>query len=381
VEVFFVKVLINSVSVKEGGALVVQNRLLAAMSEIRPDIEWVIAAHPSSIPSTMQYGVTWLQVPGLSSMGVIRWYERGLPAAIKEYGVDVLFSQTNYLPRRRLLCPSLLLIQHAGHFSSSYDQLMREFLCSPAACFFWALKRRWVHRSAEQATLLTVQTAALADAISEQTARPRGAIEVIPHGPGLAHQRKEVKNGPRPELFRIGYVSKWGVQKNFSTLFAAAALLRTQNYQFKLVVTLDESLRGNQRILETARVLGVADLIENKGEVAPECVEDLFDTLDIVVFPSLCESFGMPNVEAMARGLPLIVAATKENIEVTRGAALDFPPMDAAALAARIGTLIDNDAERTWRAELSLEIGGQYSWRQAAEQTIRALDSLMDLRP
>jgi glycosyltransferase involved in cell wall biosynthesis len=239
------------------------------------------------------------------------------------------------------------------------------------------MKRRWVHRSAQAATLLTVQTASLADRIAVSTGRARERIAVIPHGPGLVSHLPAARGLRRSSPMRVGYVAKWGVQKNFGTLFEAARLLRAGGANFKIVVTLDENAAQTRQVLDAARDLQVADLIDNAGELGANGIAGLYDSLDVFVLPSLCESFGLPLVEAMARGLPVVVASTRENLEVADGAALSFAPLDAAGLASHVDRLLHDDAERGRRAELSLARGRLFSWERAAERTIGALESLL----
>jgi glycosyltransferase involved in cell wall biosynthesis len=370
-----VKVLINAASIKEGGSRVVLTRLLSAMHKGRPDIEWVVAAHPSCIPVKRDDHITWIPVSWLdrSPIHVMAWYEFVLPSLLTKCGADVLFSQTNYLPFRRISRPTMLLIQHAGHFSAEFNRRMRESV-GPVGRFFWHQKRRWVRGSAIRATLLTVQTAALADAISAQTERRRDHIVVIPHGPGLAPPGPGPRVRPRPLELRIGYITKWGVQKDFETLFRAAQMLRAAGRRFKLVLTLAHGIPETRGVLELAREYRIADLIENHGEIGQEQIAALYDSLDIFAFPSLCESFGFPTVEAMTRGLPIVVAATEENLEVTKGAALTFAPGDACALAHQITRLMDDEEEAAHRSELSLATSRGYTWEKAAAETIAALE-------
>ena len=100
-----VKVLVNAASVKEGGPLVVLDQLLQNMPLVRPDIEWAIAAHSSvRQPWNEQNNIAQVDVGHMDAhpLGVLHWYEVGLPAAVKRMKPDVVFSITNYLPLRRL---------------------------------------------------------------------------------------------------------------------------------------------------------------------------------------------------------------------------------------------------------------------------------------
>lgn len=370
------KVLINAASVKEGGSKVVLTRLLAAMCAAAPDVSWIVAAHPLSIPAAFEFPkVHWLAVPlGSSVADTVRWYEVELPRLVERHRIDVLFSQTNYLPRRALACPTLLLVQHAGHFSPVFDRLTVAQLRSPVHRFLWRRKRGWVRRSVRAASLLTVQTEALARSVAVVAGRAAETIAVVPHGPGLVSHRRGKSTPLRPrDVFTVGYVSKWGVHKDFDTLFLAAEMLQASGQRFRLMLTLHDGEPAAASALARARAAGIMQVIENQGEVADGNVEALYDGLDAFVFPSLCESFGFPIVEAMARGLPMVVAATPENLEVTRGCALAFPAGDAATLAHYLERLIDDERTRTERAALSLAAGRHYSWERAARETLAAL--------
>ena len=373
------KVLINAISIKEGGSKVVLTRLLSAMRKVEPNIEWIVAAHPKVIPAEREESsVSWLSLPEIdgSVLAFLKWYELTLPAIVRDLRPDVLFSQTNYLPRRSLACSTLLLVQNAGYFSAEFERLALDSLESRLARLFWRKKSQWVRRSAKAATLVTVQTAALADSISAQTGLSRSKIAVIPHGPGIAEHRCSLQSHGSVDKIRIGYITKWGVQKNFQTLFEAARKLRDDGYDFRLVLTLEEGSRETNNLMASARELGIEALIENRGEVPIDQIVPIYDSLDIFVCASFCESFGFPTVEAMARGIPVVIAKTKEATEITRGAALEFAPFDASALAGHLAMLMDNVHERAKRAQLSLKEGRVFSWEKAAKQTIAALDTI-----
>ncbi len=141
---------------------------------------------------------------------------------------------------------------------------------------------------------------------------------------------------------RIGYIAKWGVQKNFDVLFAAIARLTAEGRDMRLVLTLDQNLAENVRLLARAKAMGLTPVIENAGNKDAAGISALYDTLDIFAFPSLVESFGFPLVEAMAKGLPVVAADTASNREVAGNAGSYFSPFDSEALATMLGRIIDD---------------------------------------
>ncbi|MBI3675202.1 MAG: glycosyltransferase [Proteobacteria bacterium] len=375
------RVLVNAASIKEGGPSVVLAKLIAGLRVARPDIEWVVAA-----PVDILKDIAGKNIAGVaaalddrSPWQVLTWYEAQLPAIAKEMRCDVLFSLTNYLPRRPLAIPTVLLEQHAGHFSAEFDRLTRAEAPSVVSRVLWRQKRGWVMRSVVKAKVLVVQTAALADAIATSTGRLRSSIRVVPHGPGLVDHTSSVHPRVPSVPWRIGYVAKWGVQKNFETLFRAVRLLNDTGHPARLILTLNPAYAPAARVLALADSMGIGAFVENHGEVPGANIAGLYDDLDAFVFASTCESFGFPMVEAMARGLPIVVAETLENVEITGSAGSTFPPYDAEALAARLREAMRSP--ESWKAlsQASLERGRFFSWQKAAEQTALALDDAVGL--
>jgi len=373
-------VVINAISVREGGSLVVLRALLGGMSVLRPQWRWQVVVNSEAAGTLPELpNVEYLRFPKVDRSGLRTriWYETGLPALLERVGADILFSMTNYLPLRRMPCPTLLLVQHAGHFSPVFRQLTEARLGLPARAA-WRLKGRWVESSVRAADAVTVQTDALAKQIAHEVKIPKDHIRVVSHGPGQAMLQPQPVAPPESgENFRVGYITKYGVQKNFAMLFKAMAGLKKKGVPLTLVLTLSEAEPGNRAVLESARHYGVADSIENHGELSADEIDRLYKSLHAFVFPSLCESFGFPMVEAMAHGLPLLVAGIDSNIEVAGAGGESFPPDDPGVLAHELERLA---GDRDWfrrRAQASLARGAEFSWTKAAAATVSLMDELM----
>lgn len=375
-----VKVLVNAISIKEGGSRVVLSRLLDAMAARRPDIEWHAAIHPDlARERVLPEAVTPWTFAGIdrSPAHVIYWYEVALPRLVRRLGADILFSQTNYLPRRRVACPTLLLEQHAGHFSAEFKRLMERHLASRLSIAAWRGKTAWVRKSVRAADRVVVQTEALAVAIRAQAQVSANRIAVVPHGPGLVFHADRPRPRPEGRAWRIGYVSKYGVQKDFATALLALREWLARGRDATLVLTLAPSHPGGAGELRFAAELGVAKNVENHGELGIAEMQALYDGLDAFVFPSLCESFGFPLVEAMARGVPVVVARTASNVEVAGAGAPAFAPGDWRALADAVESMLDDAGAHQAQARRSLSVAHGYSWDRAAAGTLDALERVI----
>ena len=209
-------VVVNAISIREGGSLVVLRELLGGMAAYRPQWHWHVVVNNAVKSSLLDLpNVEYLRFPKVDQSGVRTrlWYETGLPRLLKGVSADVLFSMTNYLPMRRMPCHTLLLVQHAGHFSPAFRQLTEERL-GLLGRVAWRLKGSWVKSSVRRADIVTVQTHALAHRIAHETGLSPDRFRVVPHGVGLANlQARPTASPAQGEKIRIGYIAKYGVQK------------------------------------------------------------------------------------------------------------------------------------------------------------------------
>lgn len=377
-------ILVNAVSIREGGPLVVLRHLIAAMAEAEPGWRWIIAAPDATAAQLEQGPSTEVRgVPDAVTRGwrVRWWYEAGLPRLVRDTSADAVFSHTNYLPARPLPCPSLLLVQHAGHFSQRFAQAEDAAQDSATGRLAWQLKRRWVRASIRAATQVTVQSHALAQAIAADMALDPSRIDVVAHGTGqLPVAVSPVAPWARGGAFRVGYICKPGVQKNFGVVFRAVSRLIATGIDTRLVLTLDPRDKSFRSVMDEAATCGVEEAIENHGAMDPAGIVGLYRSLHAFAFASWCESWGFPMAEAMAGGLPLFVADVPSNREVAASGALAFPPDDDTALA---GLLRLAATDRSWhevRAAAALARARELSWTSAGAGTLASLKRIIGAR-
>jgi glycosyltransferase involved in cell wall biosynthesis len=128
--------------------------------------------------------------------------------------------------------------------------------------------------------------------------------------------------------------------------------------------------RNRGRVEALISALDLESVVRRTGLVEDEDLPGLFAGSDVFLYPTLYEGFGLPVVEAMACGVPVLTSSTSALQEVAGGHALLVDPMDIEAIATGIVTLATDPTKRAELAKLGLARAADFSWDKAAEATL-----------
>jgi glycosyltransferase involved in cell wall biosynthesis len=242
----------------------------------------------------------------------------------------------------------------------------------------WNLKCRLALRRA--AGIITVSQAS-ARALAEHFRIAPGRIGVITEGPSEPYgrpaepvnpqmlQRRDLEAGCRFFLY-VGGISP---HKNLGTLLHAfAQLRRTRAYEdVRLLVVGDYA--GDvfhtcyQALQDLTGTLNLRGQIRFTGYVPDEELVHLYAAAQALVLPSLLEGFGLPAVEAMACGCPVLASSAGSLPEVVGDAGLLFDPQDAGAICAAMRRVLDNVDLRSQLSERGRQRCERFTWQRSAE--------------
>ena len=370
------RIAINAMSLRKGGTVIALSKLLTQMVELEPNHEFYILADgtlPKLLrldhPSVRYHYFSW--VSG-SSLRTVLWYTFVLPYWLARNRIDVLFSSSCYLPLSRPR-RTVLLVQDAKYFYNSKDLLNR---FSMMQRLMFHLKRYWTYYSVSVADSVVVQSESLGDRVKEHVPSASSRISTIPHGPGFLDgpQNGGSARYTTSDTLEVAYVALYRTYKNFKVLIDALKLLRAKGIPIRLHLTLDVlDDTGARSVMSYARRIGVEELIVNHGELDKDRLSELYRIANLFVFPSTCESFGFPQVEAMAFGLPMLVADTPVNHEICSYAAIYFPREDDAQLAALIERIYREPSRLTVASKRSETRARDFDWTVAARRTLICL--------
>lgn len=175
-----------------------------------------------------------------------------------------------------------------------------------------------------------------------------------------------------PERYLI-FLDGFDQRKNLSALLRAFALLVNKQQQARLVIAgklpgRDSPLFPDPRRL--VRELGVEKTVTFTGWVPEEDKPALYSGAVAFVFPSLYEGFGLPAVEALACGTPVIVSNRSSLPEVVGEGGILVEPTDVEALAEAMEVLLVDDALRAELRQRALAQAAKFSWKQTAQETL-----------
>ncbi len=168
-----------------------------------------------------------------------------------------------------------------------------------------------------------------------------------------------------PDRFAL-YVGTIEPRKNLPALFEAWAKLHAP---LPLVIA---GKRGwlYQETFARVEALGVTDRVHFTGYVADEDLPALYSAADLFVFPSLYEGFGLPVLEAMACGTPVVTSTGGALPEVAGDAALLADPQDVDALADALQRLLASKPLRDEYRDRGFARARMFSWSRTAEETL-----------
>lgn len=172
--------------------------------------------------------------------------------------------------------------------------------------------------------------------------------------------------GDQPFLL---YVGNYYPNKNISGLVSAFQSIHQTRPELKLVLVGRSDYFLDQIVIKIKQ-LGLTDNVIITGRVSDEELSGLYKTASLFVFPSFSEGFGLPPLEAMAQGTPVISSSLTCLPEILGEAAAYFDPHNPAEMPEKINALLADPHELERLRKAGLEQVKQFSWRRMAEQTL-----------
>jgi alpha-1,3-rhamnosyl/mannosyltransferase len=350
-----------------GGSEEYTTRLLAAMAEhsgddidltlfvLRPFVDIypeLVAAFPTAV----------CPISGSSKAVRIAAEATWLAVQARRRGVDVLHHAGGTIPLLRAT-PSLLTIHDLQPLllPDNFSRLKQGYL-------------RWrLPPSARKAKLVITLTEYTRRTIVDELHVPEERTDLVP--PGYTATLAEEPDGDPRETYDLTgpfflYPAITYPHKNHQLLLRAMTKVLATHPDALLVLT-HRAAQMEPMLTELAASLGVAHAVRRVGHIDRGDLNWLYRNAVALTFPSKFEGFGLPVLEAMGHGCPVIASDAAALPEVVGDCGVLLDPDDAGAWAAAMLELLDDPDRRNWYVEASLSRITQFRWSASGAELER----------
>lgn len=226
----------------------------------------------------------------------------------------------------------------------------------------WVIKR--VARKSER--LIVPSRFVKTDAAQYAKIKPDKITVVYEAADKIAAEAEPIKQLEDQQF--IMYVGRPQPHKNLDRLVEAFDSLRQSHPKLKLVLVGKNDVLY-ERLKRKVQKKAISGVIFT-GFVSEGQLRWLYENTAAYVFPSLSEGFGLPGLEAMAHGAPVVSSDATCLPEIYGGAAHYFNPLDTSDMAAKIKEVLSDNKLRDELIASGKRQAAKYSWRKTAEQTL-----------
>lgn len=359
-----------------GGVETYVTRLLAALQKVDRENEYLVLA------DEIAASILKVNAPNFKLMlypyqkHSLRWFARAamqrmvdfdtLAHALRTLPVDVMHHPLTVLNPPGLPYPSVL----------TFHDMQQEYFPE----FFTPLelhrrKRSYLPSVLEADAVITVSEHGRGCLIERYGIDP-GKVHAVHSGCGeefhlrdaAALSETAAKYGIlRP--FILYPAATWPHKNHLKLLEAVCILVEREGFQGSLVLT-GAQHEGHSDLLAAVAGFGLTDRVKWLGYIPEKELPYLYNLARVMAFPSLFEGFGLPVVEAMASGCPVVCARSTSLPEVGGEAAVYFDPLDTHDMAAAIWKIWNDDALCSEMRLRGVAQASGFNWEETAQKTI-----------
>lgn len=359
---------VSAVPARPVGAGVYTVALAAALA-VRTDMELVLLTRTDDAPrwSTIApMAEVHAVVPTRRPVRLV-WEQLRAPRWVRAHRIDVWHGPHYTLPLR-LDLPTVVTVHDLTFFDRP------EVHERSKVVYF----QRMIRAALAHAAVVVTVSQTTADRLASRFT-PSGTVIVAPHG--VDHERFNptaerahdlellARHGVYPPF--IGFTGTIEPRKDLPNLVAAFARVAADRPDLRLVLAGPDGW-GTTALRTAVEASGVATRILRTGYLPEETVPALLRRAEVVAYPPIEEGFGLPALEALACGAPLVTTTGSACEEVVGDAAALVPPHDVDALAASLEQLLTNPTEAARLRAIGPPRAAQYTWNASAQRHVDA---------
>ena len=362
--------LLHLVPGQTGGSEVYARHLIPALLEAG-GVELVVFASREGAPTLRSepwvgdLEVVELPVSAVSRARRVLAEQTALPRAARRAEVDLLHNLFTTAPA----APGVPQV------TTILDLIYKRFPEAHAGLRSLGMRMLVPLSARRSARIIAISEATKSDVVS-RLGMDASRVDVTYLAPGLSEAVEPVPEATLRELHSLGEapivlsVSAHRPHKNIERLVDAVAALERP----AVLVVPGYGTEWEEELAAHVRRRGAGERVRLIGWLGEEELEGFYEAATCLAFPSLAEGFGLPVLEAMARGLPVACSNATSLPEVAGDAALYFDPREVPAMTGTIERLLGDADLRERLAAAGREQAARFTWRGTAEGTLRSYE-------
>jgi glycosyltransferase involved in cell wall biosynthesis len=353
-----------------GGVRIYTQRLLRALLDLRTGHEFVLLYRNPALLGTYgeEPGVKEVAIPGRS---VLTWDQLSVPQAVEREGIDLLFNPKYSIPLR-VRCRTVWVCHGLDWYvmpwgSRLVDRMSHRFL---------------VPRYAQKADAIV--------AVSEVTRRHvMEYLEVQPERVTTVYSGvDDVFRRPLPQSRLDQVRAKYSLPERF--LLYAGAIYPPKNFTrliqayarvgphrgIPLVIAGGENRFLSEDELREPERIGILEWVRWPGWIEQEELAAFYGLAQALLLPSIFESCGLPVLEAMAAGCPVVTANRYGTKELAEGAGVLVDPESVDSISAGMEQVLDDEGLRARLVTAGRGRSRDFTWQRCARETLAVLENV-----
>jgi glycosyltransferase involved in cell wall biosynthesis len=363
-----------------GGIGTAQYQTMQALARLDTQHRFVLyAATPPVIPFTRRpLDLPWpvrLGSGPLTRSNIV-WMQTGVNRLLANDGVELFWGPRHLLPFRAQGLRNVATLHDFIHRYYPEEQAWPNRLAN----------RLLIARSATRADVVVTPSASLAAEAAHFLAVDRARVRVVPWGVDSEVFHKRPDEDVATLLGSLGIempyllcLEIYNLRKNFRAVLEAVARLPNATRRSLTIVGLGRRRKSayGVDVEDSAKALGLAAQMRLPGDFSQRDLAALYSGAAALVYPSLYEGFGLPVLEAMACGCPVVTSNRSSLPEVAGDAALLVDPESPDQLADAIARLAGDTAERARLVAAGRQRARLLTWELTAQGMLAAFDEAM----
>ncbi|MFZ2657858.1 MAG: glycosyltransferase family 1 protein [Victivallales bacterium] len=307
----------------------------------------------------------YVDLPCNCRLSRIAWEHFVLPGQVRNLGCDLLHCP-GYIAPYRASCPTVVTIHDA-------IALLQPKLCKITNQLYY---RALMGRSVRQAAQVIVPSIVVKEQLVKLFGISPGKINVVPFAPASAFKKvddavllaKVREKYGLPEKFVLSLCNH-EPKKNIAGVIRAFAAFKDKVDGYKLVLA-GRNAWGADEQAGIIRELDLAGDVILPGFIPFADLPAVYSLAGVFLFPSLDEGFGIPVLEAMSCGTPVVCSDRGALPETTAGAAVCVPPDDMGGMAEALANFAENTGMRSDFIEKGIKRTRELSWEKTTRATL-----------